>query len=294
MRTAPTFDTLARHIFPEESESRLFHWEHHVLSSQSVFYHYHPQYELNLIETDAGRRLVGDDESAIGGSDLVLISPNLPHRWELENGRAEFWVLAFSRESIGLELLSRSELSGVRHLLERAERGLAFTAVARRIVAPMVKSLGDATGMERLVLFVRILQALCGEEGATPIAGPDYHGSGVQAHYALIAGVVEHFMNSVALRQQRRPALEEAAARAGMSVPSFTRFFRRMTGDSFVPYVNRLRIAHACTLLEETDAAVVDVAIDSGFANLSHFNRQFKRFTGVPPREYRRRRAAVY
>jgi AraC-like DNA-binding protein len=256
-----------------------------------VFYHYHPQYELNLIETDNGRRFVGDDESVFAGSDLVLISPNLPHRWELETAPTQFWVLAFSRETISLELLSRSELSGVRALLERADRGLAFSRSARALVAPLIKSLGEADGVERLVGFASILQILCKEQ-SYKIASPTYQGSGIQAEYALLAATVEHFTNRHALREQRRPSLELAAEHSGMSVPTFTRFFRRMTGDSFVPYINRLRVAHACTLLEETNAPVVDVALESGFANLSHFNRQFRRFAGVSPREYRARSEA--
>ncbi|MFW5776348.1 MAG: helix-turn-helix domain-containing protein [Spirochaetota bacterium] len=294
MRTTVRFDTLARHVFPDERESRLFHWERHEISSQGVFYHYHPQFELNLIDTPSARRIIGDDESVISGTELVLISPNLPHRWELDEGHARFWLLAFSRESLGLELLARSELTAVRSLFARAERGLAFTNRTCQAVSRLIKMLENATGVRRLVLLGEILEAICGDVDAQPIASDSYHSSGVAAEYGLVAKIVAHFTGAEAYAAQRRPSLDEAAAIAKMSVPSFTRFFRRMTGDSFVSCVNRLRIARACALLEETDASILEVSIDAGFGNLSHFNRQFKRYTGVQPRAYRARcRASI-
>ncbi len=287
MRTTVRFDALARHVFPNERESRLFHWEHHEIFSQGVFYHYHPQFELNLIETPSARRIIGDDESVISGTELVLISPNLPHRWELDEGEARFWLLAFSRESLGLDLLARSELTAVRSLFARAERGLVFSSRACQAVSRLIKSLDNAIGIRRLVVFGEILEAICGDAAAHPIASDSYHSSGVEAEYRLVAEIVGHFAGAEAYAAKRRPSLDDAAAIARMSVPSFTRFFRRMTGDSFVSYVNRLRIARACTLLEETDDSILDVSIEAGFANLSHFNRQFKRYTGVQPRAYR-------
>jgi AraC-like DNA-binding protein len=121
-------------------------------------------------------------------------------------------------------------------------------------------------------------------------ASAGYHASGVQADYELIARIVERFAGESGRGEQRTPSLAQAADMANMSVPTFTRFFRRMTGDSFVSYINRIRIARACTLLEETRNPIVEVAAEAGFGNLSHFNRQFRARTGMPPRVYRSRK----
>ena len=74
----------------------------------------------------------------------------------------------------------------------------------------------------------------------------------------------------------------------GMSETAFSRFFLKNTGMNFSNYVRKIRIGYACSLLLETEMKVVDIAGESGFQNLSLFNRQFKNETGKTPQEYRK------
>lgn len=72
-----------------------------------------------------------------------------------------------------------------------------------------------------------------------------------------------------------------------MSVSTFTRFFRRHTGSTFVQYLNRLRINEACELLMCSALSVTDICYRIGFNNLSNFNRQFLAMKGMPPSRFR-------
>jgi AraC-like DNA-binding protein len=73
-----------------------------------------------------------------------------------------------------------------------------------------------------------------------------------------------------------------------MTPNAFSRFFRRSTGRTFGDYVNDVRLAQACRSLIEEDAAISEIAAQSGYGNLSHFNRRFRARTGMSPREFRR------
>ncbi len=57
---------------------------------------------------------------------------------------------------------------------------------------------------------------------------------------------------------------------------------------SFTAYVNGLRIARARELLGMTSSSMLQIALTCGFGNQSHFNRVFKRITGLTPGEYRK------
>jgi AraC-like DNA-binding protein len=67
----------------------------------------------------------------------------------------------------------------------------------------------------------------------------------------------------------------------------FHALFKEETGETFVSYLSSLRCARAAELLSTTDQPIVEIALESGFNNLSHFYHVFKRRYGVPPRRYR-------
>jgi AraC-like DNA-binding protein len=64
------------------------------------------------------------------------------------------------------------------------------------------------------------------------------------------------------------------AARANMNPQAFSRYFRKTTFKRFIDDVNEMRIGKACRLLIDTDKTVAEICFQSGFHNLSNFNRQ--------------------
>ena len=84
--------------------------------------------------------------------------------------------------------------------------------------------------------------------------------------------------------------LDQLAAQAGVSKFYFTRLFKNSMGVSPSRYLLTLRMDEAKRLLRETKRSVVDVALDVGYANPSHFARFFRRETGLSPSDYRQQR----
>ena len=84
--------------------------------------------------------------------------------------------------------------------------------------------------------------------------------------------------------------LDRLAAQVGLSKFHFHRPFKRAIGESPAHYQLNLRMSEARRLLRETNRSVVNVALDVGYTNPSHFAKLFKRQNGLAPSEYRRRR----
>jgi AraC-like DNA-binding protein len=82
--------------------------------------------------------------------------------------------------------------------------------------------------------------------------------------------------------------LEEVAEHLGMKPTYFSRVFKQATGRCFIEFVNRLRISKSCELLADGDKPVTDVCFESGFNNISNFNRRFQQLKGMTPSHYRR------
>lgn len=81
--------------------------------------------------------------------------------------------------------------------------------------------------------------------------------------------------------------LDDIAKKAGFSKYHFTRLFKQFTNITFYKYLNQKRIAHAERLLINPEITVTEVALRSGFSNLSAFIRMFKIIKQCTPTEFR-------
>ncbi len=71
-----------------------------------------------------------------------------------------------------------------------------------------------------------------------------------------------------------------------------SRLFREVWGTGFLAYVSELRLKKSCHLLRQGRQKVIDIALESGFGSLAHFNYAFKRRFCMTPTEWRERNAA--
>lgn len=81
--------------------------------------------------------------------------------------------------------------------------------------------------------------------------------------------------------------IEELAGIARYSVAQFRRLFHVLVGVTPSEYVTSVRINAAKTLLRTTDKRIIDIAIETGFFDHSHFIRTFRHLTGTTPAKYR-------
>ncbi len=83
--------------------------------------------------------------------------------------------------------------------------------------------------------------------------------------------------------------LKRLAELVNMAEGSLCRFFKQNMGTTIFDYLNKIKVEFACKLLMDIDLSVLEVCLDIGFNNLSHFNKQFRKVTGITPSEYRKR-----
>lgn len=81
----------------------------------------------------------------------------------------------------------------------------------------------------------------------------------------------------------------EDIARIAMLSPSYCSYlFKAVTGQTIIEYLKTLRIGKAMERLKETEDLVLEISLDTGFRNVTHFNRTFKEVVGVSPTQYRK------
>jgi AraC-like DNA-binding protein len=127
------------------------------------------------------------------------------------------------------------------------------------------------------------------EEGESPQDHPP-SASVPSEQDAEIAASVERLMRESELYRDMELNLGKIARRLRQPSRSISNAINRVHGVSVSQYVNGLRIAAACRLLDETEDSITSVIYASGFMTKSNFNREFNRVTGMTPSDWRRRR----
>lgn len=100
---------------------------------------------------------------------------------------------------------------------------------------------------------------------------------------------IKQAIGFIRAQSERDLSLDDVSRFVGLSKFYFAREFRRVTGYTFVAYVNLTRCEKAKVLLAENRLSVGDVGRACGFENQSYFTRTFRAHTGVLPSEYRRK-----
>ncbi len=249
-------------------------------------WHFHPELELTYIVKSRGNRFVGDKVEEFAENDLVLIGPNLPHLWQNPSNQAgdsQAIVIHFSANLLQTSMKSIPEFESIHLLLEESATGLVFEREAAAVAGREMHRMATLPPFERLIAFLNLLQKLATAAGKRTLASPGYIPRTTEKDAEQLAVVFEY----VRKHFHENLRLTDVAALIHLTPPAFCRFFKKRVKKTFFEFLNEFRIGNACRLLIETNMKVTEASFRSGFYNIAHFNKQFKKITGHSPVKYR-------
>ncbi|MEI6713760.1 MAG: AraC family transcriptional regulator [Verrucomicrobiota bacterium] len=253
-------------------------------------WHFHPEWELTLIQEGHGKRFVGNSIEPFQKGDLVLLGPDLPHFWHSEPSSksrnthsARAVVVQFPDTFPGSEFLKLPELDRVRALLQKGKNGLVFSGTETKKAVALLEALPPQAPLDRLLGLISTLHFLSKSESRPLSQSPYTNQTEFESSTRLgkaYTYLLAHYQNPL--------SLDEIAQAAAMTPAAFSRFFKRMTNRNIWDLLNDLRVDHATRLLRETQTDITAIAYESGFGTLSSFNRHFLRVHKKTPSRYRK------
>lgn len=256
-----------------------------VVPSFDFHWHYHPEFELTYIIKGSGKRIVGDSIENFNEGDLVLLGPNLPHSWvsaKPKQGKCEAIVIQFSTLFIA-PFMALPEMKRANELLNKADHGIHFLKDKNMDFKSYVETIHSSNDLSRLTGIINFLDYLT--EHKMKILGSRKFAQARSAESEKrINKVLKYIQNNFTSQLN----LKHAANTVHLSESAFCKYFKRTMGKTFSDYANEIRIAHACTMLIETDKQINTIAVESGFENLAYFNRVFLRKKKKQPKNFRR------
>ena len=256
--------------------------------------HCHKEFELKLINSGCGEFTVGNDKFTAEAGDIVIIQPHILHA-VYRNGDCilKYDTIVFSSDMLMSEDDSRASLE---YLLPLVNHSLTLTpkiskkdSIYSQIAVyadNAVKAAVNNTALSDIMLKGTLICLF-----AEILKNTAYHVTHIDTvNYSelvkpSIKYINEHFPEKITIQQ--------LADISHLSSSYFMKAFRQCAGMGAIEYVNQIRIKAVCEILRNSRICISQAAFDCGFTNLSNFNRQFKKQTGISPKEYSKRFCSV-
>lgn len=260
----------------------------HGYPYRTVRWHFHPEYEIQLITETSGQYFVGDYVGRFNPGNLVFMAPNLPHNWVSEipeGGSVERrnLILQFSSQFLFERVMAFPEFRHLHVLVSESKRGVVFSEETAQAAKTMMEALLGAKGARRIVLFLSLLDLLGQDTMRKKLASRRF--SSEPSSY--MSSSINQVLTYIDQNLSGDLCETDVADFARQSVTNFSRYFKKHTGMSFIQHVNSLRIHRSCELLVDTALSVTEICFQVGYNNVSNFNRHFLQQKGVPPSRFR-------
>lgn len=248
----------------------------------SQAWHYHPEIEICYTSKSHGRRFVGNQISDYQEKDLVMFGSNLPHGFTTEEYSSQV-VIQMTFDFLGEVFINSPELRPIKKLFSHAKRGLEFKGKTRKKAIKILDKLIKKEGSLQLLHLLELLNLLANSEEVEEICSEEYALNFEVNQFGRIKIVYDHIMDNF----KEEVSIKEVANKLNISEAAFYKFIKKQTKKTYTQIINEFRINHASKLLMTTDKTIAQIGFESGYNNLSYFNRKFKEIMFQTPDNFR-------
>ncbi|MEM8765163.1 MAG: AraC family transcriptional regulator [Bacteroidota bacterium] len=252
-------------------------------------WHHHPELELVYVQKSTGTRFIGDNIEKFEAGEVILIGANLPHMWLNDDAYfekdstlfAEAVATHFRKDFFGPSFFEFPEMAHISKMLDKAAYGIKFLNLDEKTKVK-IEALQTGNGFEKALKLITVLNDLSLHNSYELLSSNGFVNSFKKTEHAGLEKIYNYIFNNF----NEPISLQDVSDIAGMNPSAFSRFFKRVQRKSFSKFINEVRVGYACKMLLEEKFNITQICYDSGFNNISNFNRQFKAITSFSPTQY--------
>lgn len=247
--------------------------------------HWHEEFEIICIMDGKLTVQVHSEKYECSQGDLVLIPPGAVHQIQqcgsdtcfYFNILFKFSLLEPDEESYMYKkyFLPLLNENGIEHYIpENSALGNELLPVVNHLIVNREKKYNN----QELVIKAKLFLLIEKIQGAIKNDFPNVKdSSSISRLKPLIRKIDENYGEDI--------SIADAADICAMSETYFMKFFKKMTGMTFVEYLKNVRLEKALLMLKSSPMSVSQIAEQCGFHNFSYFIRSFKKHFGVTPKQ---------
>ncbi|ODA34461.1 hypothetical protein A8L45_05680 [Veronia pacifica] len=269
---------------------RGFSWRYrHMIGPQpDCILHCHDEYELVLHRHVDGKARINHANTSVNHNHMLLIGPGIAHSFDSyeQSEQSERHLFWFSHKWLNDMMYNCEEFRRLNSLLKRAGKCVHFSDSVADKVFDLVENSGNDTPLEQLATLIRVLSVITYDNESTTLL--THIECENENELGAARAKVERVCEYIAHHYQHPITLSDISKAMHCSESSIHRIFHTHFCESFSCYLRKYRLGVACEKLLTTHLSVAIIAETVGYNNLSNFNRQFKQYKGMSPREFRK------
>ena len=259
------------------------------LDFKSVRPHWHDEVEIIVIKKGNGIVYVNLTKYTVKSGDVIFVFPEQLHSIEqLDDNTMEYENILFKKgllKSTGHDLCANNFImplfSGIISFKPIVDESCSFHAQLLSQIENIdslcsTKPYGYQLAIKGY-LFQILFLMISNTDSDFNI---DFNQKSLDKIKMILTYISEHYHEMI--------TIDDVANYCLYSKSYFMKFFKEALGTSFISYLNDYRLEIAAKELLASQDNILDIAIRTGFDNLSYFNRSFKRKYGITPGKYRK------
>lgn len=251
-----------------------------------VFYwHFHPEYEIVYVEAENGLRHIGSHISKYAESDIALIGPNIPHLnfdYGVKN-TVNTVVIQMKENFLGEHFFSLPEMNAIKNLFEKSKSGLVFYGETKKLAGEKLKHLITLPHFEQLLMLLQVFNLLANSKEVENLKVKPIASASILKEQQRLQ-MIYHYIEA---NYQNEIDVKVVAKKCNLTTSAFCRYFKKSTHYTFTDFLNQFRVNQSKKLLLQ-NKNVTEACYESGYTNVSYFNKVFKKLTGENPSSFKK------
>lgn len=246
--------------------------------------HWHDELEIIYIKTGPLNVIINGQEYIGNTNSIFLVNPGELHLMGSKGNSVDYFTILFPLEFISFQTQDwlekeiffplRNHTKVIINSIPKGNILFNFSQLLDDIIELNNKNIPQKQ-IDTRILLLKLMQLII-EESLL-----------VNSKFDSYIGIQKELLSYIQQNYCSQLSLHELATHFHLSEKYISRYFKKNFYITVSQYIRHLRLTHAKHLLETTNLLVTEIALLSGFSNVSYFIRTFKTNYGISPLKYR-------
>lgn len=234
--------------------------------------------------------MVGDNIGRFYENDLVLMGSYTPHEYlcdpeyynHPDGFQGECIFIQFLYDFLGEKFFELPENVALKKFVKESSRGYEFFGESKEKIISIMLKMVDMSDTEKLYSLFSIFKIFSTTKEINVLSSLAFK----ETFWLNEKEPMQKVLQFISQNFHKSIRIQDMLKITNMSNTSFYAAFKQTYRMPFKDYLLNIRVGYACKLLTDASQNISGIAYNSGFENISNFNRQFKKIKGITPSQF--------